>query len=79
MHDLAMLWKYHPALVGVIGTAVANAAITSLPSPDEKSGKFYRWFFATAHALILAIPRLVAQYGGETGQKGTANSARENE
>ena len=65
MHDLAMLWKYHPALVGAIGMAVSNAAITTLPSPSDKSGAFYKWFFNFAHVLILAIPRLVAQYGPE--------------
>lgn len=78
MHDLAMLWKYHPALVGAIAMAVANAAITTLPSPSDKSGVFYRWFFNFTHALILAIPRLVAQYEPTAG-KGAANSARGDE
>jgi hypothetical protein len=64
-HWIVEMGRFHPYLLGMIGsivTALLNAAITSLPSPDAQSGKFYRWFFTFAHAAILAIPRLVAQY-----------------
>jgi succinylarginine dihydrolase len=70
MHWIEDMMKWHPILSGAIAMAVANAAITSLPSPDTSSGKFYRWFFTCTHSLILAIPRLVAQYN-QTGESGS--------
>jgi hypothetical protein len=62
IHYLQELWKWHPMLSGAAVMAIANACVTSMPSPDEKSGKFYNWAFAASHALILAIPRLLATY-----------------
>lgn len=76
-HWIVEMGKYHPYLLGLIGsivTAIFNAAITSLPSPDARSGKFYCWFFTFAHAAILAIPRLVAQYRNEAPPMGKANA-----
>lgn len=62
IHSLAELYKWHPALCGAILMALANAAITSLPSPDGESTKLYRWFFNFSHAAILGISRIAAQY-----------------
>lgn len=61
MHWLQEMVKYHPMLLGGIITAVANCAITTLPTPSGKNA-FYEWFFNFTHALVLAIPRIVAQY-----------------
>lgn len=54
--------KWHPYLLGLISMAVANCAVTSLPSPDDKSSKLYRWFFNFAHSLVLAVARIASQY-----------------
>lgn len=69
MHWLQEMYKYHPMLLGGIIVAIFNCAITTLPTPDPTAktfgGKFYQWFFNFTHALILAIPRIWAQYKQE--------------
>jgi hypothetical protein len=62
-HWLQEFIKWHPAMAGAIGMAIANAGITTMPSPDEKSSKGYKWLFNFLHVLVLAIPRIVSQYG----------------
>jgi hypothetical protein len=47
-----------PAFWGlVIAYWTFSAAIGALESPDEKSGKGYRWFFKFANALAANITR----------------------
>jgi hypothetical protein len=62
LHWFIEMDKHHGLLLGILLYGVANVMITSLPSPDAKNGKFYRWFFNSAHGIILAIPRIVSQY-----------------
>ena len=62
MHWIQSMVHWHPILSGALGMAIANAAITSMPSPDATSGKFYRWLFMFAHTAVLSISRIVAQY-----------------
>jgi hypothetical protein len=59
---ISSMIKWHPMLSGWIAAAIANCAITALPSPDAASGKFYHWFFNFSHGLTLAIARVIAQY-----------------
>ena len=62
MHWIQDMIKWHPMLSGAIAMAVANAAVTAMPSPDANSGKGYSWLFNFSHALVGAISRIVAQY-----------------
>lgn len=62
MHWIHEMVKYHPMLLGALGMGIANAIVTTMPSPDEKSSKGYVWLFSLLHALILAIPRIISQY-----------------
>lgn len=57
MHHIAIFSNH--TLDGFILAAVANCAITSLPSPTATSNSFYKWFFAFSHSLVLAIPRIL--------------------
>lgn len=59
----------HQFLAGLAVMCVANAAITALPSPDDKSGKFYRWFFNFGHGLVGAFARIAAQYKSDSNGK----------
>jgi len=63
------MMHYHPMLLGAITMAIANCAVTSLPTPEANGSKFYAWFFNTAHGLILAIPRIVSQYKADAPPK----------
>ena len=65
IHSLQAFVHWHPAMAGAIGMAIANAGITTMPSPDEKSSAGYKWLFNFLHALVLAIPRIVSQYSGK--------------
>lgn len=59
---VSSMLKWHPILSGMLAMAIANCAVTSLPSPDAQSGKFYRWFFNFFHSAVGAIARVVSQY-----------------
>lgn len=62
LHWYSEMLKYHPLLMGYIAAAVGNCFVTSLPSPKPGGNAFYEWFFNFAHGLLLAIPRIIAQY-----------------
>jgi hypothetical protein len=58
MHWLAEFYKWHPTLAGGIAALIATNLIGTMPSPDQGSGKLYRWLFAFLHSIN--IPRLLA-------------------
>jgi hypothetical protein len=57
IHSLAQLYQLHPALLGALAMALANAAITAMPSP----------VFNFLHSAVGAISRVVAQYKNGNG------------
>lgn len=65
MHWLHEMYKWHPVMMGAIGMGLANALVTTMPTPDEKSGKLYQWAFNFLHAAVLSISRIVSQYKQE--------------
>ena len=65
IHWLQAMYHWHPVLMGAIGMAIANAAITTMPSPDSTSGKGYIWLFNFLHAIVLSLARIAAQYNQE--------------
>jgi hypothetical protein len=62
MHWLQQMIHWHPVLSGMMAMAVLNCAVTSLPTPAASGNKFYQWLFNFGHALVLALPRIYAQY-----------------
>lgn len=66
-HSLADLYKWHPALIGAVIMALANAAITAMPSPRSGGSQFYAWAFNFLHSAVGAISRIVAQYKNGNG------------
>lgn len=56
-------------LVGMLAMGLANAIVTSMPSPRPQGSQFYAWMFNFLHSAVLAIPRIVAQYKSEGNAK----------
>jgi hypothetical protein len=52
----------HHTLVVLVSYYVFSAAIGSLPMPDEKSSKFYGWFFKFSNTLSANLSRAWASY-----------------
>ena len=57
---LPLLVRNHPAASGAIGAWLIGNVAAALPSPDEKSGKFYKFAFAFMHGIGGSIPRIGA-------------------
>lgn len=66
-HSIAQLCKWHPMLAGALVMALANAAITAMPSPRPDGSEFYAWAFNFLHSAVGAISRVVAQYKNGDG------------
>lgn len=64
MSELTSLIHQHPFIAGLLTQALITCAVTSLPSPDAKSGKFYLWFFNFSHSYILAVARIFNRGNG---------------
>lgn len=52
----------HQVLLTASSMALFNLGVTSMPSPDAASGKFYRWTFTVLHGVLLMLPRVFAQF-----------------
>lgn len=50
----------HPAISGAIAAWLVGNIAAALPSPDEKSGKPYKFIFAFMHSVGGSIPRIGA-------------------
>jgi hypothetical protein len=62
MHWITEMMKWHPALLGALGTAALNCLVTSMPTPRENGSQFYQWAFNVGHAVVGALPRIISQY-----------------
>lgn len=62
IHTIAELYRSHPVFFGGLVMALANAAITAMPSPRASGSQFYAWAFNFLHSAVGAISRIVAQY-----------------
>jgi hypothetical protein len=65
-YAIAQLCKFHPMLAGALAMALANAAITAMPSPRPDGNEFYAWAFNFLHSAVGAVSRIVAQYKNGT-------------
>lgn len=61
-HFVVELYRTHPAFTGALVMALANAAITAMPSPRANGSQVYAWAFNFLHSAVGAISRIVAQY-----------------
>ena len=57
---LPLLVRNHPAASGAIGAWLIGNVAAALPSPDDKSGKLYKFVFAFMHGIGGSIPRIGA-------------------
>lgn len=48
----------HQTIAALIAAWIGSNFIGALPSPDQSSGKFYKFLFALAHGLAGSLPRL---------------------
>ncbi len=62
LHSIAELYHSHPAFTGALIMALANAAVTAMPSPRPNGSQFYAWAFNFFHSVVGAISRILAQY-----------------
>lgn len=61
-HSIAELYRTHPAFTGALIMALANAAVTAMPSPRPNDSQFYAWTFNFLHSAVGAVSRILAQY-----------------
>jgi hypothetical protein len=66
-HSIGEFYTSHPVLMGALVMALANAAITAMPSPRPNGGQFYAWTFNFLHSAVGAVSRIVAQYKNGNG------------
>lgn len=66
-HSIAEVYKSHPAFSGALAMALANAAVTAMPSPCQNGSQFYAWAFNFLHSAVGAISRILAQYKDGNG------------
>ena len=79
LRGIAELYRFHPVFFGATVMALANAAVTAMPSPRADGSQFYSWAFNFLHSAVGAISRIVAQYratsvSSSAGMNGNANS-----
>lgn len=73
LHSIAELYRAHPVFTGALIMALANAAVTAMPSPRANGGQFYAWSFNFLHSAVGAISRILAQYkSGDQTPSGSA-------
>lgn len=61
-HSVAEFYRTHPVLAGALIMALANAAVTAMPSPRPNGSQFYAWAFNFLHSAVGAVSRILAQY-----------------
>jgi hypothetical protein len=66
LHSIAELYRTHPAFTGALTMALANAAVTAMPSPRANGSQFYAWAFNFLHSAVGAVSRILAQYKSAT-------------
>ncbi|HKF51767.1 MAG TPA: hypothetical protein VKB26_05605 [Candidatus Acidoferrales bacterium] len=71
-HSIADLYTSHPVFFGALAMALANAAVTAMPSPRPNGSQFYAWAFNFLHSAVGAISRIVAQYKNGNGNASEA-------
>jgi hypothetical protein len=52
----------HQVFSTFVATIIFNAAVSSMPSPNERNGPVYVWFFGFTHALLLNFGRLAVNF-----------------
>jgi hypothetical protein len=57
---ISVFIRSHPAISGAIGAWLIGNVAAALPSPDDKSGKLYKFAFAFMHGIGGSIPRIGA-------------------
>jgi hypothetical protein len=77
LHSIIEFYRTHPAFTGAVIMALANAIITTMPSPRANGSQFYAWAFNFLHSAVGAISRIAAQYragGGSGNSNGNGNA-----
>lgn len=73
LHTIARLCASHPVFLGALAMALANAAVTAMPSPRPNGSQFYTWAFNFLHSAVGAVSRIAAQYkNGDSSAPGPA-------
>lgn len=60
MNELFQVISKHPAVSSALGVWVLSNIAGAMPSPDDKSGKFYKFVFGFMHGIGGSIPRIGA-------------------
>lgn len=68
LHCMVELYRAHPAFTGALIMALANAAVTAMPSPRANGSQLYSWAFNFLHSAVGAVSRILAQ-GKATDEK----------
>lgn len=73
IHSITELYHVHPVFTGALIMALANAAVTTMPSPRTNGNEFYAWAFNFLHSAVGAVSRILAQYkSGDQTPSGSA-------
>jgi hypothetical protein len=59
MDLIAQFVMSHQTECALFGFWLGSNFVSTLPSPNGTSSKFYQWFFGFAHALAGSLPRVV--------------------
>jgi hypothetical protein len=62
---MSKVWNYlvlHRTSASLIAAYVYSAFIGALPMPDDKSGKFYHWFFVFTNTIAANLSRVNAHF-----------------
>lgn len=72
-HAFEQLCRSHPIFLGALAMALANAAVTAMPSPRANGSALYAWTFNFLHSAVGALSRIAAQY--KSGKSATRRPA----
>lgn len=70
MNPIWQLIKAHPQLVQFVAQWLFVCAVSSMPSPTDKSGPFYTWLFRFLHMAMGGIGRA---FLGGSSKNGNGN------
>lgn len=59
---MAALWSFitaHQTVSALVAAWVGSNVVSALPSPDQGSGKFYKFWFSLFHGMAGSLPRLL--------------------